>query len=1150
MFTKKFLGGAAITALGLVLATPVLAQETTSTIRGEVMNDSGAPVTGAEVTITHVPSGTVSQETTQASGQFAIRGLRVGGPYRVEIKSPDYAPQVIDDIFISVGDASRLAIALEPVDNAIVVTATRRGVQILGSGSSQNRDDIQGVVTVTRDIRSLATRDPLVSQNIRTDGGISIAGSNPRTNRITIDGVQAQDSFGLNTGGLPTRRGPVSLDAVQQFTVSATPFDVSNGDFLGGAFDVVLRQGENDFDGSIFSNYLNEGLVGTRIKGKEARAFVTQENYGGTLRGPIIQDTLFFALSYEYYTSADTTTTGPAGGGFTTNITGPTSLGATIVPLTLADISRVTDVFTTPSGYNSTFGVGSIPIAKGIVDEKYTGRLDWNINEDHRLSGTYRYSESGVIQRTNLGTTSAGLDSQWYLTGEEDTTMSLQLNSTWTDRFSTEVRASQRDYLRLQEPPSGQQFADIRICTTGTNLDGATERDPLISCRNGSTAVSVVRFGPDQFRHANKLETTTRDASATATYELGAHALKFGGQWNETEIFNLFVPNSDGTYYFDSIADFRAGRANQLVYRNALTNRPEDAAAAFTYVVTSGVVQDTWDITDDLTLAYGIRYDRYSNDDKPKANVAFRNRYGFSNTETYDGRDIVMPRVSFSYDATENLKISGGIGLFSGGLPDVFLSNSFSNNGVIDNTLTFERTATGITERSGSVNCVTTPTICTDALNVPVNANFGRSIPASVQAALGGTVISPFAETNSIEPDFEIPSDYRASVAFKLGLFDDWNLGLDVVAVRNHKALAFRDLRAQRLFVNGVQARTPDGRIRYDGLSTAQRTSVVGQTVNSANLGSNRDIQAYNPSADDNGFGVTAAVSLSKEWDNGLNLGASYTRQNMEEFSASARFSSTASSLYSGQFASFDPNTATEGTSQEEVEDIFKFDVGFRKQFVGELETRFTMFGSHRTGRPSTFTMNGGFSRNAVFGVNRGAQLAYVPNLSGTYTRTGTTGFVSSDPLISFDAPLMTSTGTALNGNEQFIALQKLLGDFSIPQGGIVERSSYQNVDINLVDLQISQELPAYSRDHRALLTFDIANVGNLLNENWGSVREFPEDFRLFDVACAGADGVSDNDGALTCNRYRISGVNANQARSINTDASRWVVQIGLKYEF
>ncbi|MBI1186557.1 MAG: hypothetical protein GC206_04385 [Alphaproteobacteria bacterium] len=1131
--------GAALTALSTVAFSGLaFGQETTSAVRGEVTDAGGAPIAGAEVTVTHVPTGARSVETTGPSGIFDLRGLRVGGPYSIEIEAPDFQGERIENVFLTVGAPLRVVIDLDPSEDEIVIVATPATVtDVVGSATVLSRDDIDGAVSITRDIRDLARRDPLVSQNARGDGGISIACSNPRTNRITIDGVQAQDDFGLNTGGLPTRRGPVSLDSVRQFSVESVPFDVENGDFLGGAINVVLREGTNDFEGSAFVNYLNEGLVGTRIDGAPVSNFTTQDNWGATFRGPIIPGALFFALSYETYESADTTAVGPAGGGFATNITGPSSVAGSIVPMSQAQIDAVTDVFA--NTYGSSFPFGGITNTKPITDEKYTARIDWDITDDHRASFTYRSSESGVIQRTNLNTTSAGLDSQWYLTGEDDETLSLQINSDWTSNFSTEFRYAQRDYVRLQQPPSGQEFSDIRVCSTATSLDAAGQQNPSLNCRNGSQTVAVVRFGPDQFRHANFLETGNDQAQFSGELQLGRHLLKAGAQWQNTDVFNIFLPNSDGTYYFDSIADFTAGRAGELVYRNAISGDPNDAAGIFDYDVYTLFVQDSWDVTSQFTLNAGLRWDTYQVNAEPALNPNFSARYpGRTNQETYDGRDVLMPRVSFTYDATDDLRISGGVGLFSGGLPDVFLSNVFSNTGIIDNTLTFQRTPqsqnatsfdTGgfgfLTETSGAVNCATQSAICLAALNVPVNSTFGTTIPASVQAALGGTSASPTSETNIISPDFEIPSDWKGNVSVGWDLAGGWRLGFDAIGIRTNEGLAFRDIRAQPLIVNGQQALTPDGRIRYDGLSTAQRNSITGTTVSSTNPGSNRDIEAFNPGEET--FSWIASLSAGKEWDNGISVGVSYTVQELEEFSNTARFSSTASSLYGGQFASFDPNSATTGRSQEDVEENFKFDLGFRRNFIGDLETRFTLFGEVRAGRPVTFTMSGGTGRNPVFGVNRGAQLAYVPDVSSA----------TADPLVAY-------SGSA------YADLVTMVERFNIPTGGIVPRGSFNNPNIEQVDLQISQDIPALFRGNRARLTFDIANVLNLINDEWGIVEEFPEDFRLFNVACAGADGVSDNDGVLSCNRYLISGVNTTQTMTRNLDESRWVIQIGLRYEF
>ena len=1161
MFLKKIAASLLVGLLTVASAPQAFAQEITSALRGQVTDTGGNALPGATVTIVHTPTGTRSVQTTNASGVYDARGLRIGGPYTVEITADSYQGEKYENVFLTVGETSRLNADLEGGTMEVVVSAAAiRNANEIGAVTNLDRDQIDAIVSINRDIRDLARRDPLVSANLRGDGGISIAGSNPRTNRISIDGVQAQDDFGLNTGGLPTRRGPVSIDSVEQFSVQAVPFDVENGDFLGGAINVVLRQGTNQFGGSVFANFLNEDLVGTKIKQTTVKTLVEQDNYGATFRGPIIEDTLFFALSYETYESLDVTNVGPAGAGFATSINGPNR-----TPMTQAEIDAVTNVFA--NTYRSTFAFGGIPSTKPITDEKYTARLDWNITDDQRATLTYRKSESGVIQRTNLSTGSAGLDSQWYLTGEDDETLSLQFNSDWTDTFSTEVRLSQRDYTRLQEPPSGQNFADIRVCSTATPLDAASTTNQPTTCRNGSSNVAVVRFGPDQFRHANFLNTKNTQGQFSGELVRDTHLFKAGVQYQRQEIFNLFLPSSDGRYYFDSIRDFTNGHAGELNYRNALSGNSNDAAANFSYDTTSLFLQDTWDTTDQLTLTYGLRYDTYSVKDKPALNPNFVNRYGFSNQSTYDGLDVLMPRFAFDWRPTDNVKVSGGVGLFSGGLPDVFLSNSFSNTGIIDNTITFRRSTTAanassllataaqgggfITETTGAVNCALNPAVCLAALNVPVNSSFGSSIPASIQAALGGSTVSPTAETNSMAPDFNMPADWRTNLAVNWELMDGWNLNASVVYVYTKDGLAFRDIRAVPLSVNGVQARTPDGRIRYDGLSAARRTAIPGTTVNSFNPGSGRDIQAYNPET--TGDIWTAAVGVSKYFENGFNASLSYAKQNSDEFSASARFSSTASSLYGGQYASLDPNTAISGRGQEEISDAFKGELGWRKNLFGNYETRFSLFADYRKGRPVTFVMNGGSGRNETFGVNRGAQLAYIPDLSGTATTTmvGTTSVVtvSSAPLVAFD-----SVATLDN-------LRLLVAKFGIPQGGIVPRGSFTNPSINLWDLQLSQELPAFSENHKARVTLDIANVLNLIDKDWGAVEEYSEGVNLFSATCAGANGVSDNAGVLTCAKYRISGANSTllNPESVNgpaggvirnTERSRWQIQIGLKYEF
>ncbi|MDP1640927.1 MAG: TonB-dependent receptor, partial [Phenylobacterium sp.] len=295
---KRLAGGAALTALVCAMGSAVYAQETTAAIRGDVITEAGAPVGNATITVVHTPSNTRSVTTSNAQGVFDARGLRVGGPYTITVVAPGYGQRTQENVFLTLGETTRLSFDLFSEVSELVVTATP-GEASTGVRRVLDETAIESVVSVTRDIRDLARRSPLVTQNTRGDGGISIAGSNPRNNRITIDGAQAQDDFGLNTGGTPTRRGPISLDAVEQFTVDAVPVDVENGDFSGGALDVVLKSGGNDFSGSLFVNYLNDGMVGRSIRGNDIPSQVSPNNWGAFLSGPIWQDRVFFAASYE-----------------------------------------------------------------------------------------------------------------------------------------------------------------------------------------------------------------------------------------------------------------------------------------------------------------------------------------------------------------------------------------------------------------------------------------------------------------------------------------------------------------------------------------------------------------------------------------------------------------------------------------------------------------------------------------------------------------------------------------------------------------------------------------------------------------------------------------------------------------------------------
>jgi hypothetical protein len=281
-------------ALAALLAPVAIhAQETSASIRGQVVTDAGVGVANANVTIIHTPSGTRTSQTTDASGNFNATGLRIGGPYSVEVAAPGYdsANETIDSL--QSGSPQRIAVTLAGAGQTITVTASRSRSSITiasGPATVLTAADIVDISNVSRDIRNLAVRNPLVSLDPTNGGAISIAGQNNRFNRITVDGIQFGDPFGLEAGGLASSRGPVPLDAIAEFTVEIAPVDIQQGGFQGGAINTQLKSGTNNFHGGGFFTYSSDVLGGDTSRGVTIPRNFESRNFGAQITGPIIKD--------------------------------------------------------------------------------------------------------------------------------------------------------------------------------------------------------------------------------------------------------------------------------------------------------------------------------------------------------------------------------------------------------------------------------------------------------------------------------------------------------------------------------------------------------------------------------------------------------------------------------------------------------------------------------------------------------------------------------------------------------------------------------------------------------------------------------------------------------------------------------------------
>ncbi len=1110
MRTKLFAG---VAAAALMIPAAASAQETTSSIRGNVVS-AGTAVSGATVTITDTATGQRTTATTDAAGSFNASGLRPGGPYTVEVQSAS-GNLSVTDIYTVVGQPYDVPIDLASgaTDEGTEIVVTASSLSGAGTNSSGpqtllRREEIAAVATVNRDIRDLMRRDPFARIEDTASGGrsVSFAGVNPRFNRFSIDGVVVSDNFGLNPDANPTRRGPVPIDSIAQFAVSVAPVDIRQGNFLGGAVDAVLLQGTNEFHGSGFYSLNNDSLSGTRIGSTTIPLDYKSETYGATISGPIIKDKLFFMLSAERNTQGN-----------------PLQPFSTIPGASTATADQVASIAQSVYGYDAG-GILSISQEK---DEKIVGKLTWNVSDGQRLSLTYinAYDTIDVLGNvsTNINTPGFGLESNSYSNTELLRAGILQLNSEWSDNFSTEARFLYKSYERGRLPGGEGGFAQFRVCGDATNNSAVgspagTTNDQPVTC---GTNNPIYGLGVENSTQANQFYTDTYGGSIQARWNYGAHDLRLLAEMNEVRIFNVFLQNTLGAYYFDSLADFQNRLASQVTYQNTATGDQNLAAADFKYRQYTFGIQDDIAVTDRLNVNVGLRYDLFDADTPVPFNAGFTSRYGFPNTRTIKGKGLFQPRIGANWEPIDDVKLRGGVGVYGGGTPDVYLSNSYSNagagvGGVAINSVTVQRCAISSSCTTGyQINGANVAA----ATALPLLSNVsGTSIPAGLQAQIPNTGANGLANINALDPDFEIPNVWKATLSADWTprfLGGGWRFGADYYFSRTNASVFFTDLRSIPI------GTLPDGRTRFGPL--------VGTNTNT-------DILLTNSSKGRSHIGV---VRVSKDFDFGLNLNFAYSQQDVKDQAPAT--SSTAGSNY-GNGAFIDGRGAAYGTANDQVAWSFKYGVGFNHAFFDDYKTIIQLFGETQAGRPFSYTMAdlGSATRSAVFGVTGRDDrfLLYVP--SGP-----------SDPIVSYDT---AATQAAL---EDLISRTNLK-DY---RGKIAPRNSARSRAYTRLDLHLEQEFPTFVGKSRVSVFADIENLPNLINKDWGGFRQalFPYVEDAVQVQCLSAPTATgtapaaaniNSSSAQPCAQYRYSSYVEPNPSTLEVRRSLYLIRVGARFSF
>lgn len=1168
----KYLLAASVVSLsaGVMLPAPAAAQQITSGIEGTVSSADGTALPGAIVTVTDTRTNQVRTITTGPDGTFRAGNLVPGGPYQVTAVADGYEGQTVLDQFITVSGNLSFNFQLTPdagiVSEVIVVTGARAGVTQLavGPGTAFGEETLESFPSITRDVRDIIRLDPRVSIDRDNEvDRVSCLGGNDRSNTFTVDGIVQADVFGLNGTPFASRNSlPLPFDVIRETSVEFAPFDVEYSDFTGCLVNVITKSGTNDFHGSAFFTFRNEDLRGDTIDGDDFTAAAFEEKrWGATLNGPIIRDRLFFSLGYEETDLGDSNDFGPQGLNFPNE--------AAFVDA--GQFNRFADIASSVYGQD----VGGYPRALPESSQRYFGRVDAYITDDHRVEATYQKlketnvePDAGFNELTGLNSfEDEGTDSDYY---------ALRLYSSWSDTFSTELRLSRADVSDVQGPVG---FGEAQSENPTVRLVvGVQNTDP----DDGSVTNGFLSTGPGIFRSANALQTQIDQARFQATADAGNHQIKVGVELNELEVYNLFAANATGTLFFRNLDDFQNGIVASGNFSSTFSNPDElaegllgggvisatpsgdinEAAARFNRTIYSFYVQDEWQATPQLGLTAGIRAQLYDGS-APTANPNFLDRYGFTNRVAFSSiPPVFLPRVAATYEFDNygflsNSRVTGGVGIFAGGDPVVFFSNAFSNNGF--NTgegTTFTEACDAIRNADGTIDIL--------------QGGSFNGFPECARLAGSARAAQGLSDTQSTDPDFEIPTVLRANVGFGTrfgvgdGFFGDWQLNLDYIYSRFQNTLNFVDLSQVINPSLGAAGFTVDGRPIYRAIDPTAAgcdadlqgtggTPPVYTNLSPACFATGRDdeLQLTNgPDYESHVASIALAKNLGRgvfteDGDVGFRIGYAYTdsenNRNIGSSTATSNFDVT---------AAFDRQNPAISTSNFETKHNFTAAFSFQEAFFEDYQTSLGLFFSARSGRPYSLTFAGGGDFNDSASGNNNA-LLYIP-----------TGV--NDP--NLVAPVYAATGELIGGSDPE-AVQALVDyvaasgcDFT--PGQTIERNSCDNDWYYDLDMRISQDLPFIGRltgvaDDRIELFADFDNFLNLLDNSWNVFRRRGGFSQTVDLVEAGAtyeDPITgrrinvpafDNQG-----RYVISDFDANDVNDVSTSASVWRIQVGVRYEF
>src|SRR3989454_647261 len=673
---KRVIWSAGILAAVAALAVrPLTGQGVTSAaIAGRLTDDAGAAVTSALVTLTSASPGQRYSTRSSEDGRYFFENVQVGGPYTLDVRALGFESGQVAGIYLRLGqrlgqDLGLKRVAIEVAGVTVeaeanpLVSRARTGAQTFVSDSAIHR-----LPTLARNFTDFIQTVPQVV----TAGvpGATLGGQNNRFNTIQIDGGVNNDVFGLAASGTPGGQAnahPISIEAVREYQVLIAPFDIRQGSFAGGLINAVTKSGTNVFHGSAWGYLQNQNFVGDDTAGVKATDF-TQSQYGGSLSGPLYKDRVHFFLSgdlqhREAPFSGQQIGSDPTGG-----------LDSIGVGITQATADRVTQILITNYGFDP--GTWRAP-TQGNPDKNFFGKITAQLGTSNELevSNNFVDANTDVLIRNSTATGSRDgyqLSNSGYNFRSKTNTARAKWTATLASRFANELLVGYQRIRDKRELPN---------------------RVPLIFV-GGDRGGTSVAAGADRFSHANSLDQDIYEVTDNLTFARGSHLITLGTHNEFFHFVNVFFPASLGVWTFPDTAALRT--ANPSRYERALPLRPQGPNADFNVRQYGLYAQDQFTVRPGFPSTVGMRVDVPAMD-KPDFNPVLDTSVLRINPANFpSGNPLWSPRLGFNYDLSGDRTnvVRGGVGIFSGRPPYVWLSNAFGNTGREQATLTCTTPAT------------------------------------------------------------------------------------------------------------------------------------------------------------------------------------------------------------------------------------------------------------------------------------------------------------------------------------------------------------------------------------------------------------------------------------------------------------------------